>query len=37
MGFHKDVVRVLDIALKHYPGDEVFQRNRQKSLDLIGG
>ena len=37
MGFHKDVVRVLDIALKHYPGDEVFQRNRQKSLGLIGG
>lgn len=37
MGFQKDVVRVLDIALKHFPGDEVFLRNRQRAESLLGG
>ena len=37
MGYHKDVVRVLDVALKHFPGDEVFIRNRERSLARIDG
>ncbi len=37
MGFHKDVVRVLDIALQRFPGDEVFLRNKQRSEGLLKG
>jgi hypothetical protein len=37
MGFHADVVRVLDVALRNYPDDLVFQRNRSRALEKIGG
>lgn len=37
MGYHADAVRVLDIALKHYPDDAVFKRNRDRSAQLLKG
>jgi hypothetical protein len=37
LGFHADVVRVLDIALRHYPDDAVFRRNRDRAAERLGG
>lgn len=37
MGFYQDVVRVLDIALKAYPEEPAFLRNRSRALELISG
>ncbi len=36
MGLYADVVRVLGIALKHYPDDAVFKRNRDRAAQQIG-
>jgi hypothetical protein len=37
MGFYKDAARVLDVALKHFPGDEVFLRNKKKAESFLKG
>jgi hypothetical protein len=37
MGYDPDVVRVLDVALKHFPGDPVFLRNREAAEMRIRG
>jgi hypothetical protein len=37
MKLWEDAVRVLDIALKHYPDEGVFVRNRTRALEAIGG
>jgi tetratricopeptide (TPR) repeat protein len=37
MKMWEDAVRVLDVAIKHYPDELVFVRNRARALDAIGG
>jgi hypothetical protein len=36
MGLYSDVVRVLDIALGHYPDEAVFKLNRDRAAAKIG-
>lgn len=37
MKMWEDAVRVLDVALKHYPEEAIFVRNRARALEAIGG
>jgi hypothetical protein len=37
MKLWEDAVRVLDVAIKHYPDEAIFVRNRARALEAIGG
>ena len=37
LGYDKDVVRVLDVALRAYPNDGAFVRNRARAIQRMGG